>query len=286
VALMKYDLIKSNAELRSYLGQFEERKYSIIALDIEAELHRHAYGERLCLVQVFDGTTSTLIDPFGIDQKLLKAFFENTSILKVIYDASSDQSLMKNAYDIGINSILDLRPAVDILGYEKKDLHSVIAAELGVNLTQKSKYQRYNWTRRPLDSQAVEYALNDVLHLLKLKDAILGRLCSEGQLDLFMLKNLQVQQKDYTRDPQDRYRRMKGYSRLAPEEKEVFRRAFDVREKYAKRFNMPSHNIISRPDLLELAANPEHINELRFPRRFSEGLVRRILKELEGAVRG
>ena len=126
---MKYTYIKSKDELLAYLKRFEDVKHQVIALDIEAELNRHAYGERLCLIQIFDGVNKVLIDPFEIDNHTLRILFENKNILKVIYDASSDSSLMKNAYAIEIKSILDLRPAVDILNYEKKDLHSVIAAD-------------------------------------------------------------------------------------------------------------------------------------------------------------
>jgi hypothetical protein len=44
---MKYTYISSNDELSAYLNKFEDRKDYIIALDIEAELNRHAYGETL-----------------------------------------------------------------------------------------------------------------------------------------------------------------------------------------------------------------------------------------------
>ncbi|HJX12723.1 MAG TPA: hypothetical protein VJ377_04265 [Dehalococcoidales bacterium] len=283
---MKYTCINTRDELLAYLERFDDRKFDVIALDLEAELNRHAYGERLCLVQVFDGVDTVLIDPFGIDKRYLKMLFESPNVLKVIYDASSDASLLKNTYDIEMKPIMDLRPAVDILNYERKDLHSVIAAELGVALTKKSKYQKHNWTRRPIDPEAIEYALNDVTHLLRLKDAMLRKLAGRGQLDLFFLKNLQIQSKDFTKDPRDRYRKVKGYHGLGAEEKRVFRRVFDVREKYARQLNMPSHNIVGRLDLLEIARNAGHVGALRFPRRFSPELVQKIVRELEEVARG
>ncbi|MFH1646124.1 MAG: hypothetical protein ABID71_00305 [Chloroflexota bacterium] len=283
---MKYTYIKTQDELLAYLNRFEDKKFDVIALDLEAELNRHAYGERLCLVQIFDGVDTVLIDPFGIDKKFLKMLFESSNVLKVIYDASSDASLLKNTYDIEMKPIMDLRPAVDILDYEKKDLHSVIAAELGVTLTKKSKYQKHNWTRRPIDPEALDYALNDVTHLLRLKDAILRKLVERGQLDLFYMKNLQIQSKDFTKDPRDRYRKVKGYHDLTAEEKRTFRRVFDVREKYAKQCNMPSHNIVERTDLLDIARDARHISEIRFPRRFSPELAQRIARELAEAARG
>ncbi|MDD5703940.1 MAG: hypothetical protein PHU23_18055 [Dehalococcoidales bacterium] len=178
---MNYKFIRNNCELSSYLRTFEDKKISIIGLDTEADLNLHTYGENLCLVQIFDGVNRVLIDPFTTDKELLKSLFENRNILKVIYDAASDLSLMKNAYGIEIKSILDLRPAVTLLNFEKQDLHSVIASELGVCLEHKAKFQQHNWTLRPISAEAIKYAISDVIYLLELKNALLKKI-SENQL--------------------------------------------------------------------------------------------------------
>ena len=102
-----------------------------------------------------------------------------------MYDAGSDLSLLKNSANIEIKSILDLRPAAELLNYEKKDLHSVIVFELGIFLEKKKKYQQYNWINRPVSEQAIHYALNDVMHLLALKDIILAKLCAKNCLSPF-----------------------------------------------------------------------------------------------------
>jgi len=278
---MNYKYIKTKHELRSYLESFEDKKPYIIALDIKAELNLHAFGEKLCLIQIFDGANRVIIDPLEIDNHTLKILFESRNILKIVYDTGSDSSLLKNAYNIEIKSLLDLRPAVELLDYEKKDLHSVIAAELGVTLTSKSKFQRHNWTKRPIDKQAIDYALNDVIYLFELKDALFNKLYAGNLLDVFILKNLQVQNKDYARDPADRYRKMKGYYGLTNDEKSVFRKIFDVREKYAKMCNMPSYNVIKREDLIDIARGLKHIDEIRFPNRLSTDLIQRIITELK-----
>lgn len=283
---MKYIYIQHQNDFLSYLGSFKDKKDFIIALDIEAELNRHAYGEKLCLIQIFDGTDRVLVDPFDIDDKTLKIFFEDRNTLKVMYDASSDLSLLKNTYNLGIKCLLDLRPAVDLLGLEKKDLHSVIASELGVILREKSKYQKYNWTIRPIDRRAINYAINDVLYLLKLKDALLKKLYVQKQLDVYFLKNLQVQTKDYLRNPDDKYRKMKGFSRLSREEKRVFRNVFDTRDKYARLSNMPPHNIINNSALIRIVQDRDSIEELRFPRRLSADIVERIVRDLKEITDG
>src|SRR4030065_2346318 len=234
---MDYTYIKTRGELISYLYSLEDQKNCVIALDIEAELNLHAYGEKLCLIQIFDGANQVIIGPLEIDNHTLKILFESRNILKIVYDASSDSSLMKNTYDIEIKSLLDLRPAVELLNYEKQDLHSVIAAELCITLTSKSRFQKHNWTKRPIDTRAIDYALNDVIYLFQLKDALFNKLYAGQLLDVFILKNLQVQNKDYTKNPGDRHRSIKGYHALSYDERDIFKKAFDIREKYAKMCN-------------------------------------------------
>jgi ribonuclease D len=285
VTELKYSYIATRGEYAAYLRTFEDKKYSVVALDLEAEMNRHQYGEQLCLLQVYDGESAVIIDPLRITAGRLKDLLENRDILKVMYDASSDKFLLKNTYNIDIKTILDLRPAVELLDYEKKDLHSVIFAELGIALEQKEKFQTQNWTRRPIDPLALEYAVNDVVHLLRLKDAIFKKLYERGLLDRFFLQNLQIQGKDYTRNPRDRYGKIKGFHHLAEGQEAIFRRIYDIRDKHARRLNMPPNNVVSNVNLVALARGAKSPEELRFPRRLPPHLVRGILGEIKEALR-
>jgi ribonuclease D len=281
---MKYKFIKNNSELSTYLSTFEDKKTSIVALDTEAELNLHAYGERLCLVQIFDGVNSVLIDPFKIDNELLKSFFENRNILKIIYDASSDLSLMKNAYDTEINSILDLRPAVTLLNLEKQDLHSVLASELGVFLEHKAKFQQYNWTLRPISPEAIEYSLSDVAYLFKLKDVLLKKVYENQVMESYFLNNLKIQNKDYTRNPEEKYTRINGFQHLKEAEKLVALEVGKIIEKYACEYNIPSHWIINKNDVVAIIKNPEYLDRIRFSNRLSQDSVLSMLSELKSAA--
>ncbi len=282
---MNYIKIENKAELRSYMKKLEGKELQVIALDIEAESNLHVYGEKLCLTQIFDGMNNVIIDPFNIDTETLKLLFENPNILKVMYDAGSDLSLLKNTVGIEIKSILDLRPATELLNYEKKDLHSIIAFELGIFLKEKRKHQKYNWTNRPISEEAVDYAINDVLHLLALKDIILAKLYAKKLLEPFLLKNLQIQNKDYTRDPEDKYRKIRGYSRLRDDKKIVFRKVFDIREKHAKLYDMTPHTVIQKSDLINIVEDPSCINKIRFTKRISPGVIQNIVQELRTATK-
>ena len=221
-----YSLINTSSEFQKYVDALLKDRQRIIALDTEANNHRYAYGQQLCLIQIYDGTRTVIVDPVNIKSGTLRNLFENRDILKIMYDSPNDISLLVNSKNITIKSILDLRPGVELLDYAKKDLHSVICAELGVELTQKKKFQQYNWLLRPLAEEALEYAANDVKYLIRLKDIIINRLCEQQLLDLFILRNIRVQNRDYFNDPRDSYRRVKGYKGLDGEGKPLDRTAF------------------------------------------------------------
>lgn len=280
---MDYTYIETDTDLRDYLEELRNTNQHTLALDTEADLFRYSYGKKLCLIQIYDGSNKILIDPLQIDNDTLRILFENRNILKVMYDAASDLNLLKNTANIDIKSILDLRPAVHLLNYPKQDLHSVLFSELGISLEKKSKYQRHNWLKRPISEEAIEYALNDVAYLLCLKDALINKLHSKRLLEPFILNNLKIQNRDYTQKPEDTYR-VRGYANLQDEEKADFRKVFDVREKYAKRFNMPPNNIIHNTALIDIVKDKEYINKIRFPKRFSNALVHRIVRELQTAI--
>jgi len=282
---MNYSYIKNNHEFASFLNKLEDKKLSTLALDTEAELNLHAYGETLCLIQTFDGEDQVLIDPLKIENSLLKSLFENRSILKIIYDATSDLSLMKNAYDIEIKSILDLRPAVALLSYEKQDLHSVITAELGVIIGNKAKFQKHNWMIRPIAKEAIDYALNDVIYLLKLKDNLLKKLNDRQLMDKYILSNLKVQNKDYTRNPEEKYTHINGYQKLHEHEKLIALEIGQIIEKYARLYNIPSHWVINKNSIVDIVKDPDCLDKIHLPNKFSGDSTQSILNELRLATK-
>ena len=193
-------------------------------------------------------------------------------------------SLMKNAYGIEIKSILDLRPAVTLLNPEKQDLHSVIALELGVLLEHKAKFHKYNWTKRPISPEAIEYALNDVNYLFSLKEVLFNKLIENKLIDSFMLSNLKIQNKDYTRNLRDKYTRTSSYHKLSTDEKQIVHKLGKIIEKYASENNIPSHWIINKNDVVEIVKDPEFLDNIQLPNQLSRDSMVSILSELKSAA--
>ena len=283
---MEYRTIDDESSLRAYVEQLKSEGTGTVALDLEGEFNLHVYGERLCLIQVYDGREAVIIDPLRIGNEVLKMLFEEEKLLKVMWDASSDISLLVNGYETGIKSVLDLRPAADILDFPKRDYASVLADVLGVETRKKKKFQQYNWLRRPIDEEAIQYAIDDVLHLFDLKDELIVRLYNAGVLEEYFHRCLIVQNRDYIRTPGQRHKKMKGYRHLKRREKELLKRLFRIRDTHARRLDMPPHNVIANPELMDLSRRKLSPEKLRFNRRMSEQSRLRIVEDLQQEMQG
>ena len=120
--------LKTDREIYAYLDALDKHGRKMIAVDVEAELNLHCYGEHLCLIQIFDLENELIIDPLQFrSSEGIKRFFENPDVIKIMYDSSSDAALLDTAYGIKLRSVLDLRPAVALLKYPKQSLAHVLS---------------------------------------------------------------------------------------------------------------------------------------------------------------
>lgn len=252
-----FQIIDTQRAYRRLLERLRERRVREIALDFAGESNLHVYGLHLCLVQVFDGEDCYLVDPFGLeDPREVASLTEDVETLKVMYDPSSDLSLLTNALGITVKNIFDLSTAAQILGFTETALTKVLAAELGVDPVNKKKFQRANWCRRPLDPELLAYAANDVLHLLELKRVFLQRLSELDLLSEFLVQNFKVQDRGYAIDPATRHLRLKNAGRLNRTQQVYLKHFFAAREALARRFNWPPHNVLANERLIEIAQCP------------------------------
>lgn len=277
---MNYEEITNENELNNYLHFLKEENIEVIAMDFEGEYNLHQYGETLCLIQIYDGKRLTIIDPLKFPKQSYSKIFENDNILKIMYDSTSDQSLIQKNFSFSIVSILDLRPAVELLNFDKKDLHSVIYKTLKIKLEKKNKFQMYNWTNRPLSEEAIKYALEDVLYLFDVKENIMKRLSEQKLMDKFLIANNKIQIKDYAKDAKPKHEKAKQYFSLNRQQKKIFKDIFELRDKYARQVNLPPHKVIPNHELLQIAKGRFNTRHIRFNKSIDSNLTKEIISQL------
>ena len=168
---MNYEYIDSDEKIEKAVSRFE--KLERIAVDFECEFNLHIYGEHLCLIQIFDGLSYYLIDSRsdGVTKNGLSFFF-SSSVKKLWFDCQSDASLVFKVYGLAITNIFDVRVLAELLGFHG-NLKALEVEYLHIESTvNKKKNQQANWLKRPLPEEQIEYALEDVSHLMDLEDVL------------------------------------------------------------------------------------------------------------------
>jgi ribonuclease D len=141
-----------------------------VALDTEAN-SMFVYRERICLIQVNANGRLFLIDPLAIDPAApdpatlapLKPLLEDPARTVFLHGGEYDVGSLKRDYGIDLAGVFDTQQAASLLGWEKTGYGAAVEALCGVTLAK--DHAQYDWGTRPLDPLAVQYALDDVIHL-------------------------------------------------------------------------------------------------------------------------
>lgn len=281
---VNYSYIDTEEKLCAYSKELQERGCETIALDIECESNLHQYGEKLCLMQIFDGEKAVIIDPFKMPSHHIKELVENRSIMKIMFDGAGDRAFLYKNCGMDLKTVLDLQVAVLLLNYEKRDLASVLNAALGVDLGRsKKKFQRYNWSRRPIGSDAIEYALFDVVNLFNLKNKLMADIIAAGLIEKFISKNMQVQNKPHIYNTRPKLLRTKTFDSMKKKDKQVFEKLLAIRERYAQKLNLPPNLVLANDMIFKLTSGEAKLNDLKLARAIPDAQKTQILEEMHKA---
>ena len=256
--------LRTSEEVASVLGSWSG---PALALDSESDsLHHHK--EKVCLVQVADGTGHAwLIDPLQRpDLSPLGRLVADPSVVKVLHGADYDVVTMKRDFGFTFANLFDTMIAARCLGLPAVGLQALALAELGVTLTKDS--QRDDWSVRPLTARQQAYALADVHHLLALYEKLLARLVETGRLSWVQEECEAVTALPPSRRRQsDDFLGVKGARRLSPRQLGALRELYAWRESVAEKTDVPAFRILGNDPLLALAEglprDAAHLEKLR-----------------------
>ena len=222
------------------------------ALDTESS-GMHAYYEHVCLVQISIPGHDWLIDPLAVDIRELAPLLADGACTKVLHAGENDVAVLHREFAMPVNGMFDTMLAARVLGWNGVGLGDILAARFG-HRTDK-RWQRHDWSRRPLGPEAIDYARHDTHFLLALCDEQMPELVESGKLDdlLHACDRIgRAKPRPRLFDP-DACWRLDGARKLDGEGRSVLYGLFALREELARAIDRPLFRVIDDATLLTLA---------------------------------
>lgn len=240
---MKPDFINTENELNQFLNRLSEKGIKRIALDFEGDQGTVHYHNRISIIQIFDGEKSFIIDVLAFDKvEPIRKFLSSTSIQKVMFASTNDQYMCQNVLDCNLMNVRDIAVAQKLLGEPIN-----IANFIGIEKHDKDMLQRANWIRRPLTDELIEYAINDVLDLLKLEKSYTEKLQNNNLLMVYKNACADLPNHNYRLNPLYIYsRRIGSYAHMNSKKQLDLRTIWIFRELIGEFTDRPVGHLFSK----------------------------------------
>jgi len=255
-------------------------KENAVAVDLEADSMYH-YQEKVCLIQIATKKISVVIDPLAIkDLSSLKPLFSNPVIQKIFHGADYDIRSLYRDFDIQINNLFDTELACRFLGIKETGLQAVLKKLFKIDIDK--KYQKKDWSKRPLPEEMITYASKDVIYLLPLARMLIRRLEKISRL-AWVLEECEDLSKVRSELPNNAplFNRFKGAGRLKTRSLAVLEALLQFRKHIAKKKDRPLFKIIGNDPLMQIAtARPVTLRRLKGINALSEKQISMYGKDL------
>ncbi len=278
-------LITTTQELAQVCTRLAQHDF--VAVDTEF-IREQTFWPNLCLIQVAGPDDEAIIDPLsqGIELKPFYDLMADESVVKVFHAARQDLEIVWTQARLIPHPIFDTQVAAMVCGFgESVSYVNLVKQVTGKDLDKTSRFT--DWSRRPLSSKQLTYALGDVTHLRDIYKRLVAELeasARAGWLDEEMAAL--TDPRTYETHPEDAWQRLK----LRVKNRRGLAVLIELaawRERAAQSQNVPRNRILRDEALYDIANHaPTETAQLSELRTLSEGFARSSrAKEIVEAVK-
>ncbi len=250
--MVNYEYVKDAAALRLMCEELASSKD--IAIDIECENNLHHYGAYITLIQLSSGSKHYLVDVLVLEKiDCLITLFEDASIQKIFHDVSFDLRMLDYQYGCSPKNIFDTQLAALFCGEESVGLGSLLEKYFSVKKIK--KFQMADWTKRPLSSDMLSYAIKDTIYLVQLRNILKKKLVELRRMEWVSEEGSLLEKREW-KYSEGNWTSVKGYRELSDIERGRLYELFILRDRLAKDVDRPVHFVISTRKLVGLCTRP------------------------------
>lgn len=261
-----------------------------IALDTEF-MGEGRYRTLLCLIQLAvpdgaGGEQIEIVDPLEGDlhgEPLARALADR-GVEVVVHAGRQDIALLRRSLECEASNIFDTQVAAGFLGLPAQCSYETLLSEtLGVRLAKSASFTR--WDARPLSTEQLSYAREDVVHLLELAAELGRRLEAVGRLQWAREECEFLEQVSDRRDLDVVFQKLPRVRGLSNASQGVARELVAWREQTAATRDRPVQSVLGDTPLVEIAKRkPSSLRKLEEIRGVGQGSLRRRGEEVLAAI--
>lgn len=276
------EFLQDNEVAHRFLAGTEREP--LLAVDTEAASF-HRYHDRVYLLQLSTRERTAVIDPLRVTHlDVLGQRLADPATEVVFHDADYDLRMLDRDYRFRARNIFDTRIAAQLLNEPGIGLAALLEKYLAVTLDK--RFQRADWSRRPLLPGMLEYAAMDTRYLPQLRDILQDKLSEKGRLAWAREEFAVLEQIRWTPSTQEEgFWRIKGAKLLRGSAIAILRELYNWRDQIARQLDRASFRVLNNETLIELAkAQPRTPEALRGIRGVSSEVVQRRGNDILAAV--
>jgi ribonuclease D len=261
-----------------------------IAVDTEF-VREKTYYPQLCLIQIATREHVACVDCLApLDLEPLFAEMFRPGRTWVLHSARQDLEVIWQRAKRMPPRLVDTQIAAALIGWPPQvGLEGLLQRSLSITLGE--SFARSDWSRRPLPPEALNYALEDVRHLLAAWDDLEKRLAALGRVDWLHEDCARELAEPPVADAAAVWARLKGVTGLAPSAAGAALELVRWRERAAQRSDRPRRWLLDDDKLIALAAAlPQTAKEIgehmppKFVARNGDDLLAAVARRDDGDV--
>lgn len=273
--------IQTDAAATEFFRSLEGQR--LLAVDTEAASF-HRYHDRTYLLQVSSRNLTAVIDPLTVNAlEPLGMFLADPEVEIIFHDADYDLRMLDRDYHFRVSRVFDTRLAAQLLNEPGVGLAALLEKYFGIVLDK--KYQRADWSRRPIIPEMLAYAAMDTRFLPQLRDILEDRLTQMDRLSWAEEEFALLTGIRFSPGTDEGFWKLKGAKLLRGQAIAVLKELYQWRDQQARHLDKAPFRVLNNETLIEFARlQPRDLTALSAVRGLSPETVQRRGTELLAAI--